>query len=247
MHDFNNSITGVIPPSAVTPQFVGQVYIDTLSGCTYISKSLVAGDWVRSIRSEETIQASYFSDWTWQNQGSATLTDGELGIPSLYVPTTAPADNIRHLVKAVPSSSYQLTAKLSFTGPKANYYQAFIGWKAATGAAAKLELLAIKAENIGVVPISRFHWTNETTYSAATNLAERLQQNNFYFRIKETGGNIYLYYSTMGSSWKLLETYAKGAKFLGVGDYNYLVIGGNTVNSSKPCYIDIHYCKLENI
>jgi hypothetical protein len=245
-HDLQTAQTGSGAPTAITPQFIGQIYYDTTNNLVYVAKSLTVGDWVNSLYLNTTAPTvSYFSDWTWQNQGSATLTDTQLGA-ALYIPGSVAA-NVRQIVKAVPSSSYQLTVRLAYNGIPVNFQRMYVGWKAALGAAAKLELIAVNMAVGTYAEIQEFRWTNETTYSASTLYRKTIMTQRPWIRIKETGGNIYIYYSNSGNSWYQLITYAKGARFLGVGDYNYLVIAGDNDGTSSDHTIDILNCKLEAV
>jgi len=166
-HDLQTTQSGAGAPTAITPQFIGQIYYDTTNNLTYVAKSLSTGDWVNYIYLNTTaITSSYFSDWTWQNQGSATLTDTNLGV-AFYVPGSV-ATSVRQLVKAVPSSSYQLTVQVAYNGIPTNYQRIYIGWKADVTGAAKLELAALNM-SVGVNgELREYRWTNETGTSTST-------------------------------------------------------------------------------
>lgn len=183
--------------------------------------------------------------WAWDNQGGATLTDGPKGV-SMYVPNNA-GDALRQQVLAVPAAPYTLTLRLAHNGDLSNWRHFFVGWKSATGAAGKLELLTLYLAAAGM-SIDRFYMTNETTYGANTLYLTPWSSRAFYFRVKESGGNIYYYYSQEGNSWYQIDTFAKGAKApsgLGVNDYNYLVFGGNVNGGTAvPAYLDVLYYDL---
>jgi len=49
MHKKSASISGIIAPTLVIAEFIGQIYIDTLNQKYYIARSLEVGDWVELV------------------------------------------------------------------------------------------------------------------------------------------------------------------------------------------------------
>ena len=49
MHKKSASISGIIAPTLVIAEFIGQIYIDTLNQKSYIARSLEVGDWVELV------------------------------------------------------------------------------------------------------------------------------------------------------------------------------------------------------
>jgi hypothetical protein len=248
MHDQGSpALSGTAIPTVVTPQFAGQLYINTSTGYVYIANSVTTGDWyLQKLTTVATApKAADFSSWTWQNQGSATLTDGELGVARMYIPGSA-SNSFRHIAKAVPAAPYQLTVQFTYNGDAVPFRHGFIGWKVALTATDKLEMHGYNWSDGGVATV--WHkWGNETSYSSEGDGRVFIEGHSAFFRIKESGGNIYVYYSENRNSWHLIESYAKGAKYLGAGEYNYLFIGGNQSGTSNPFYMDITYFKLESL
>jgi len=46
-HKKQSSQTGIVLPTLVIPEYIGQIYVDTLNNGIYIAKSLTQGDWVK--------------------------------------------------------------------------------------------------------------------------------------------------------------------------------------------------------
>lgn len=248
MHDQGSSaLSGASAPTAITPQFIGQIYINTSTGLSYISNSLTTGDWNEQVLTTTSTlpKAADFSSWTWQNQGSATLTDGYLGGAALYIPQNA-TSSFRHLATAVPTAPYQVTAQFKYLGDLSSYRYGGIGWKSALTGAAPLEIFGYRVST-GGVGVGGQNWYHETSVHTHNSWRTNLAGYNFFVRIKESSGSIYLYYSENRNSWLLVNSYAKGTQDIGAGDYNYLVIGGNSYSTLQDVYFDITYFKVETL
>lgn len=220
--------------------------------CTGVGHWVVLSPYGMCTGKDKVLSAYYLTDtcgWAWENQGGATLTDGESS-PLLNIPASG-TDSVRQLYLAVPSTSYQLTVHLAYFGDTSNWRHMGIGWKAAVGSAtANLELLTMWLD-AGAWALNLFRWDDETTYGATTVLRTGVSVPDVWLRIKETGGNIYLYYSLNGSGWYQLSTYAKGAYSgdhgLGASDYDYLIIGGNESSTSNAFGIEILHYELVDL
>jgi len=148
------------------------------------------------------------SDWTWVNQGSATLTDSGAGVLSLVVPTSSSA-NLRILKKAAPSTPYTITAVmngLGWNGGTSSYWG--IGWRQSSDG--KLVLLTQRYDGQFFV----YKYTNPTTYSAAyTQLTTVSMMGGgnapLVYRIEDDGANRKTYLSPNGIDFLLWHTVSR--------------------------------------
>lgn len=180
--------------------------------------------------------------WVWDNQQTATLTQGSLGV--IMVPDPSAAIDLNQQVLAVPSASYQLTVRFTYDGDALNYRYMFCGWKEDTGNGHKMQFITHDSRNVYCSYV--FNMTDEKTISAATAYGS-YGSPSVYLRVKETGGTVYFYRSISGETWVEIYSVAKAAGFLGAAGYNYLCFGVGEDSNSAAYNAHISHFKLENI
>lgn len=144
-------------------------------------------------------------DFTWVNQGTATLTQLSYGL-ELSAPASAGTD-VHLLYKAAPSTPYSITAGFfAFLG-ETNYPYCGIGFReSSTG---KLVLFGLTYIN-NVLYLELDKYTDENNYSAAYTAATLLDDiytyRPWFLRITDDGSNRKVYSSPDGRNFRQLHS-----------------------------------------
>jgi hypothetical protein len=149
------------------------------------------------------------SDFTWVNQGTATVADDDWGGITMTIPQTS-ADSMRILKVSAPSEPWTVTAHGLFgpgyqTGTAAN--SSYFGLCARESDTGKLHLIEARLDDYFRVR----RYTNETTYSSEDALTYffgvrtwlQIENNatNLKFRCSADGINFYEMYSVAKGTW----------------------------------------------
>lgn len=166
---------------------------------------------------------------TWQNQGTASVTDGSTGVV-LTVPAGA-GDNLRIRKKTAPSTPYTITALIALEATNQNFQLAGIGWTDGT------KLHTIHITQAGVIEVAR--WSTVTAFSAqdAAN-TPAVPQNPYWLQISDDGTNVIFRCSKDGVTFRDVFSVAKASGYLGSSGYTSVLFFANRQNSvgTSTCY-----------
>lgn len=150
------------------------------------------------------------SDFTWVNQGSATVTDIQQGI-KVTIPRTVTI-SIRALVMSAPTAPYTITAVLghSNTAPRGSTDLPWVGLGFREASSSKLSNIRVHGNGISIT-----NYTNPTTVSSTPlNIAYYTKQVDLvYFKIEDDNTNIKYFFSNNGDEWLELHSEARGSFF----------------------------------
>ena len=158
---------------------------------------------------------------TWVNQGGASAADTPIGL-QVVNPTTGSDDNIRGLVRPVPSTPYTLTALLEVASIAGNYPAAILGW--ADSGSTKTHAVSICGDGRSglVSPTSYSSWS----FSGAPVFTR--DSRRVWLQFSDDGTSIAVQWSVSGVYWHTLFSGAKSSSHLGAAGYNRLFFGASS-------------------
>jgi len=160
------------------------------------------------------------TDWTWINQGSATL-DSTWGL-SIYAPATS-GDSLRILKKSAPATPYTITATINMFMIATNYSFAGIGFRQSSDG----KLATIGFGYSGNWQIRSYKMASATSYSADYGTGTSvLPRGQLTFRIKDDGSSRYTYVSPDGRHFWQFHTVGR-TDYLTADEVCFWVNAGN--------------------
>jgi hypothetical protein len=177
--------------------------------------------------------------WSWNNQGSATLTEPNSGGHWLLKIPKGSGDQLRYLSKTLPSAPYTITACFWPMFPYTLYHLCFLGLR--DSGTSKLTTFTLQSD-----PATKIiNWTNNTTSSAAP-AAYSLQygQVPIFLRIADdnsNGNNSNLSFGFSYDNYQFTTIYTTTrTNFL--ANANQVIIGGDvTINDLDAYFWVLHY------
>jgi beta-xylosidase len=163
------------------------------------------------------------SDWTWVNQGVATVAN-EAGGPEITAPALA-GDNNRILVKAAPSTPYTVTANCVLTIVNANYCAAGLCFRQSSNgrlATIQWQTASFYAQKIN----------NPTSYNSSYAVTATALTSNVWLRIADNGSNRIVSYSSNGVTWTQLYSVGN-TDFLTADQVGFFANSNNASNAVK--------------
>jgi len=174
------------------------------------------------------------SDFTWQNQGSASKTD-QAGTILLRAPT-ATGENLRILERTAPSAPYSYIGALRalLIPGSGSIPLVFFGFRESS--TSKVSAICLSNQNNGGfwvdgMVLSTYKWTNSTTFSG-TGLTVRfhgLCDHLLWFKIEDDNTNLKFYVGD-GIEWVLVQTESRTGHM--AGGPNRIIWGINNYNNS---------------
>jgi hypothetical protein len=145
------------------------------------------------------------SNWTWDNQNSATGADTNNTIVLSHSQGTGTlANQVIGLYKTAPSTPYTITAKFLIDTVPANFCGFCLFFR--NSSSGKIAAYQINyASTVNGDSIWARKYTNSTTWSAdyISGIPQRMSQ---WLRIEDDGTNRYYYLSQHGLTWKLIHS-----------------------------------------
>jgi len=157
-------------------------------------------------------------DFTWLNQGSATVTDRK-GMMVLEPPTAASGDSLRLLVKTAPSTPYAITVAMIAqdpTGISSYAGQYGICWR--ESGSGKIITFGLGRATDTYLVKKWFHtqWTNYTTVAGGGQISSKYVPLNwpFWVRFSDDGTYRTVEVSGDGVTWQLYEAAESRTTFI---------------------------------
>lgn len=143
------------------------------------------------------------SNFTWNNQGSASITDDPGGGFTLTMPSEA-NHNLRGMLRSNPSTPFHVITRMRFG----------TGYSAPGGTSAHAGLFFRQSSSGKLVTLScRFgsetalwRWTNETTFSAGVDTNGGFNNDAIWLRLTDDGTDIRGAFSHDGNNWTINAT-----------------------------------------
>lgn len=163
---------------------------------------------------------------TWENQGSATVTNAATGL-TIYQPNVGGTDDWCGLHKAAPSTPYSFTALLAQTSNRSNYPLVGLGWSNGSGGVEAITLYS----NSDAMAAAVLYYSGYSTYSSAPYGPYAIIGNPCWFKIRDDGTTVYFMWSADGVNFITLYSVAKSSGALGSGGYSNVFFGVSARNS----------------
>lgn len=160
-------------------------------------------------------------DFSWVNQGSATVSTTNGGI-YLYDPTVDASLNIRARVKSAPSTPYTITAAILFDPiVAANHNSGLLFRESGTG---ELVLFGILQGTGSVLQVD--NWNSPTSFNANVVNVTTRSMSLVWLRIADNGTNRICSVSSDGQNWIVVSTVAR-TTFLTADQVGFFVAARN--------------------
>lgn len=172
-------------------------------------------------------------DFSWVNQGSATITtafDGTLVL-------TSPADtgtNLRCRVQSAPSTPYTITCELDYALLAVNYHAVGLVFRQSSDG--KLETFGPATDSTSKLKIQRY---NTATSFSANVTAEGLVGYPRFLRIADNGTNRILSFSTDGTTFVQYASHGR-TTFLTADEVGFYVNGETNSGGPWACQMKIN-------
>jgi hypothetical protein len=214
-----------------TAQGLSQLFQDDNAMTGYSSLTPQQGLWADD---GSTILTS--SDFTWQNQGGATISDVD-GTVFMTAPTDS-GRNVRIQERSAPSTPYTYIVGMQYLCPgQDGDAKPGFGCGFRESSSGKLMLLTILSESFfgPYISICVQRYSNTSTLFTTLNGPTPLLLMNdvAWMKMENDGTNLKWYVSTDGASWLLFFSESKTAYFSGNPD-KVLWHAGNYLNSGSP-------------
>jgi hypothetical protein len=150
------------------------------------------------------LTAPIASDFTWVNQGTATITSGG-GVIHLNAPVES-GENYRCLVKAAPATPYTLTAALIPNQLGVNFHMWGIAWRnSGTGTIDSLNIAMVTTQP-SCVELGRRQMNSPTSFSAVPTFTDTGNPAPVFLRLRDDGTDRHFMYSRDGQNFLTLVT-----------------------------------------
>ena len=172
-----------------------------------------------------TLTAPVSGDFSWVNQGGASISTANGGV-FLTCPATASPPKLRIRAKSAPSTPYTITALVvPDMYPDGNDQVAGIGFR--ESGTSKLETVHfVYSAAVGGFLIATAKWTSETAYSADRGYFDAPKAGSpRWLRIKDDGTNLFFQYSNSGVMWRTIASPLRG-NFFTTGPDQVFFFGG---------------------
>ncbi len=216
-HSTSAAVTHILTKEAINQLFADSVLKTTYSGIPSAGKTgrlVLLDDALALLRDNGSTFDAYgllnkhtipplSSAFTWNNQGSSTITDNG---GTIYLQgTNAVSNQLTGMHKAAPSAPYTLTVRLIPDIPSQNYSSYGLYWRSSSsGKCAVFNLSDISSGSLNFLSRKYNDFTNyNSDYSGGVP-----QANLQWLRLQDDGTNRIMSISADGINWKVLHTVA---------------------------------------
>ena len=165
---------------------------------------------------DEFSDSAMAGKWSWINQGTSVWTEnGSYGVMDL----PSGGDHTRLLVQEAPAVDFTVTAKITASGPKVNYYNFGIClYNSANGR----RIIFGKCNRSAYSGIQAIKFSSNTTFSSDAYLNGGWDSIYIYVRVRKTGASYSLEMSADGDFWwqiftETISTFLAAISHVGVG------------------------------
>lgn len=169
-------------------------------------------------------------DFSWVNQGTATLSTAR-GSLRLHAPDVGTGDNLRLLVKSVPSTPYTIDVKLQQHGPSEDSWQAGVVWRQSSNGRLVTWHWSMKTTEFR---LSHVKWNSPTVLNSGYGAEEHKNipgQPPQFLRLEDDGTNRKVHYSPDG--WHWVEFFSVGRTDFLTADQAGIFVNNNSVGGSE--------------
>jgi hypothetical protein len=176
----------------------------------------------------------------WFNQGSAVLTESQVG-SSLGAPTSGASQNISGRFMPAPQPPYSITALVASTFNSTAKASTGIGWYDGSG---KLHLVSYVTDNGNPPYFEIQKWTNATSLSGVDFAsAKNAFSQPVWLQLTDDGTSISFGFSQDGFTYNKLYSTVKSSGWLGASGYNNLIFfinpnGGPAIGTLMSWRVD---------
>lgn len=172
------------------------------------------------------------SDFTWDNQDTATATD-QNGTIVLRLPAAGAGENVRVLTRTAPSAPYSYIAAFQACLPNggSDDLQLF-GFGFRQNSTGKLNAIAMNVGDSGSAKLAVYAWTDPTTFDTSDRGRELCGcfGSVVWFKIEDDNTNLKFYIGMDGVEWILIKSVPRTTHMSGGPDEVCFV--GNNVNNA---------------